>query len=75
MLGAIQRHLDVARRIHWHHHLIRGCIAAHFTNGVISLPHVWSLDGAVQFVCISFVVTEYVVTSREMARKERECTA
>jgi len=66
---------DILRRaakIRWHHHMIRGAIIAHVANGITTVQKSINPDTVIDAICLIFVITEYVISDREMTRKERE---
>lgn len=66
---------DIMRRagkVRWHHHMIRGAIIAHVANGITTVQKSINPDTVIDVVCLIFVITEYVISDREMTRKERE---
>ncbi len=58
-----------ARKVHWHHHLLRGAILAHVTHYVIVCRSI-DADSASDIMCGIFVFTEYLYALRDCTEKK-----
>ena len=64
--------LERANKVHWNHHAVRGLIVTHFIQGLLSLPTICSVKGAIDILGVVCVVVHYAAHEREMTRAERE---
>jgi len=73
IFAALQAHLGRLKKVHWHHHVLRGAIAAHVVHAMFILRGFTfaSFDGVVDAVCIVFVVSDYVLSDMEVAHREK----
>ena len=72
MRAALKAHLGRIKRLHWHHHVIRGALVAHSVHGITILRTEYNYNGAIDIACLFFVIVEYVLHDRELTKQERE---
>ncbi|MDR3562063.1 MAG: hypothetical protein P4N59_11595 [Negativicutes bacterium] len=59
------------RRLHWHHHIIRGAILAHLAHAIVTVTTEWNYSGIIDTACLSFVILELVDKDKEEREREK----